>query len=89
MRDRRGCRGAYARLPEGERNGLLLVGLAGLRGGGEVSSSDDSLISLIAMILVMIAAFGLGLINCYGPCSWVSWEPVADMPGRCLPGMNR
>jgi hypothetical protein len=37
VRDRCERGGTHARLPEGERNGFLLVGLAGLRGGGEVS----------------------------------------------------
>jgi hypothetical protein len=39
--------------------------------------------------LVFVLVFGFGLANCFGPCDWLSWEPIADLPARCLPGMQK
>lgn len=52
-------------------------------------SDSNPIIILILSALAVLIVCGYGLANCFGPCSWVSWEPVSEMPGRCLPGMPK
>jgi hypothetical protein len=50
---------------------------------------DDAVIQLVLVCVVIAVGCAFGLANCVGPCSWIGWEPVSDMPGRCLPGMPK
>jgi hypothetical protein len=55
-------------------------------------SSDtdfDMLMKLVVGVLAILLVSAYGLVNCIGPCSWVSWEPLKDLPARCLPGITK
>jgi hypothetical protein len=41
----------------------------------------------VAMLLSVVLVLFLAYANLFGPCSWLMWQPVKDVPARCLRGL--
>ena len=49
----------------------------------------ESNISLYAIVAAMVAlVIGLVWIYAAGPCWLFRWEPLKDIPGRCIEGLE-
>lgn len=44
----------------------------------------DYLTFILAVVLFIILVGGGILFNQNAPCGWLTWEPVKDIPARCL-----
>jgi hypothetical protein len=46
---------------------------------------DDVKLSLSMYALVLVLVVAYGVLNLFDPCSWLMWEPLQNLPARCLP----
>jgi hypothetical protein len=51
--------------------------------------NDEQSANWIVVGLALFLFVATSCVQCAGPCSWLMWEPVTDLPARCLPGTGR